>query len=145
MIYVVGDGRHNVKVGFTRSKAHLKARLAVLQTAHAHPLSIICAVPGWPVHERRLHELLAAHRLIGEWFDGSAELVENTIHLLKGYGVGFVLRHDAAQLTAFCPLGEGCPNWGALHTQFNPRQLQGFEALVAAQRRARPPAIDRAL
>lgn len=113
MIYALRDNVGNVKIGFTRTRKLLKARIAALQTAHASRLELLCAVNGWPVHEARLHKFLAPHRRGGEWFDGSAELVCVVVHLLEGYGPAFILEHTAEQLLAFCPIGRRFPNWSA--------------------------------
>lgn len=111
MIYAVSDSRRNVKIGYTRTKKLLAPRIAALQTAHATRLELVCAVNGWPVHEAKLHALLAPHRRRGEWFDGDAPLVENAVHLLEGYGPDFVLQHTAEQIEAFTPIGRRFPNW----------------------------------
>ena len=77
MIYAVSDTNRNVKIGYTRTKNLLTSRIAALQTAHTTHLELVCAVMDGPVHEARLHALLAPHRRRGEWFDGDAPLVEN--------------------------------------------------------------------
>lgn len=113
MLYVIRDAAGHVKIGFTRSKKLLKPRIAALQTAHASQLHLLYSLPGWPIHEAKIHTLLQVHRLKGEWFDGDAVLVENVILLLKGHGPDFLLSHTAEQLRAYEPIAPWGPNWGA--------------------------------
>ena len=74
MIYFIqstGDGL--VKIGMTRD---LAGRLRTLQTGHPHHLQIIGFMPGGRLEERHLHELLAEHRVRGEWFRPAREVLE---------------------------------------------------------------------
>lgn len=57
-----------VKIGFTRAE-RVEYRLTGLQTGCPYPLRVIARATGLPAQERRLHALLDAYRLTGEWFE----------------------------------------------------------------------------
>lgn len=59
-----------------------EARLRALQTSHPGRLLIIGRRPGGPREEARLHALLAAHRLTGEWFVDDAAVLEEAARCL---------------------------------------------------------------
>lgn len=55
-----------VKIGFTKGSA--ERRVAALQTSCPHQLELIKIRFGGSTEEKRLHDLLKAHRTSGEWF-----------------------------------------------------------------------------
>jgi hypothetical protein len=57
-----------IKVGFT---TNVKGRVRTLRTASPDRLRLLGVVPGDQGVERQVHRNLAAHRLAGEWFDGT--------------------------------------------------------------------------
>ena len=56
------------KIGFSTD---VDKRIQSLQTASAHHLMLSHCVQGTKADERRLHELLARERVVGEWFRGT--------------------------------------------------------------------------
>lgn len=68
------DPTYPVKIGF--STGDLTRRLANIQVGCPHKLAIIARVPAHHSLEPRLHEKLAASRLVGEWFDRSDEVAQ---------------------------------------------------------------------
>lgn len=63
-----------VKIGFT--KGNPIARLKALQTGSASTLVLMACHPGSLETERDLHNRFAAHRVHGEWFEASEEMLE---------------------------------------------------------------------
>lgn len=51
------------------------ARLANLQSGSAERLELVASTPGSWATERELHRRFRTHRLVGEWFATSADLV----------------------------------------------------------------------
>jgi len=72
-IYVIGAGRGPVKIGWT---TNLKSRLVKLQTGSPVKLRLLALAPGNRVDEARLHQLFAADRLTGEWFNRSSAVAK---------------------------------------------------------------------
>lgn len=70
--YFVQRGRGGpIKIGIS---SHIESRLRALATGSAEPLVLLGVIDG--DHERTMHEQLAEHRLEGEWFSPSPEVLE---------------------------------------------------------------------
>jgi len=54
-----------VKIGFTQD---LAARVKNLSVSHANGVAVLATMPGGKETESYLHDLLAEHRIGGEWF-----------------------------------------------------------------------------
>jgi hypothetical protein len=68
MIYFIKDTvTLAVTIGYSKDA---KKRLAHLQTATPHQLSLLGAIQGGLEHEAAYHERFATYRLQGEWFKG---------------------------------------------------------------------------
>jgi len=73
-IYFVQQGRDGpIKIGVASDVA---ARINQLQTGSAEPLRLLSVRPGSRVVERQLHERFTGHRIRGEWFSPSDELMD---------------------------------------------------------------------
>lgn len=70
--FIVCTDAPQCKIGFTTGD--IAKRLKALQTGSANELAIMCAHPGTPDTERRLHERFAESRIRGEWFDITDEI-----------------------------------------------------------------------
>lgn len=78
-IYYIRCSETNfIKIGYTRGNP--LARMASLQTGTPSKLGLMAVHPGSMEMERKIHEKLAAHRVRGEWFDDSDEVLD---HLVK--------------------------------------------------------------
>ena len=71
-----------VKIGFSKEPL---VRLTGLKTTLPGPVHTIVTVPGTPYDERRLHRLVAAHRINGEWF-GNSPAVMRAMAQAAAYG-----------------------------------------------------------
>ena len=94
IVYFIGpkDSGH-VKVGYT-STLKAEQRLAQLQTGSAESYVVLGTVDGGPIIERAIHELLAPHRVRGEWFEREAALA--VLSHLKNDGGGNIERFGMA-------------------------------------------------
>jgi hypothetical protein len=64
--YVIGiEGSPLVKIGYTSVRP--EERRGALQTGLPYELTLLWSVPG--DFESQLHDMFAAHRVRGEWFD----------------------------------------------------------------------------
>lgn len=81
IVYFLRAGKRGpVKVGTTLGSS-AKYRMAELQTGNAETLYLLGVVPGGVELEREIHARLADHRMRGEWFKPTAEVME----VLKEY------------------------------------------------------------
>lgn len=71
-VYFVRAGDGPIKIGWARNPAQ---RLRELQVAHPYRLAIVAMTRGGERLERRIHEELAEHRLSGEWFEASEDVL----------------------------------------------------------------------
>jgi len=62
-----------IKVGICSS---VPRRVAALQVANPIPLVLLAAIPGQTSHERHVHRMFAPHRVSGEWFAPTPELLD---------------------------------------------------------------------
>ncbi|ART68194.1 hypothetical protein BTO20_05995 [Mycobacterium dioxanotrophicus] len=72
-VYFISDEHGNVKIGYATS---VQARFADLQVANASELTIVLEMPGGPKLERELHRRFAEHRVRGEWFKLTTDILE---------------------------------------------------------------------
>ena len=80
-IYYIGcHETKRVKIGFTHGRPI--DRLAQLQTGSPTPLALMAVEGGDRDKERRLHEEFRNHRVHGEWFALSDELVSRMMLLV---------------------------------------------------------------
>lgn len=70
--FIQGESGGPIKIGMARN---VRARMASLQTAHHSRLHLLGQMPGGSALESQLHRQFAAHRLQGEWFAPTAELL----------------------------------------------------------------------
>jgi hypothetical protein len=71
-IYFIGGTIGAIKIGFTTT---LDVRLRRLRANSPIPLSILASKQGVAWDERAYHQLFAAHRLHGEWFDRHPDIL----------------------------------------------------------------------
>lgn len=75
-IYVVqmnGDGP--VKIGYSNDEGSARSRVSQLQTGNPYPLEMIWLSNGNQGIEAKVHRILSAHRMSGEWFHPSMEVM----------------------------------------------------------------------
>jgi hypothetical protein len=77
-----------VKIGFS---ANPEARLKTLQTGSPHPLELLGKWPGGESDEAAVHDALAPHRLEGEWFQDSPEVMHVVRRLIGGEALADVV------------------------------------------------------
>lgn len=63
--FLVDEQANAVKIGCS---ADVHRRVAQLQTGHPRPLVLLGSMPGSFDEEKRIHQLLKAQRIAGEWF-----------------------------------------------------------------------------
>ncbi len=79
-VYFIQDGdKGPIKIGFS---TNLEARMAQLQTSTHRKLKLLGKVEGTQRLEHDIHRHLAAHRLEGEWFTPSSEVLETINQIL---------------------------------------------------------------
>ena len=85
-LYVIGaEKKEPIKIGIAECPIR---RLADLQTAHFHELFILAEGQiGGAYDEQQVHELFGEHRLRGEWFSRSREIVDFIEMLSSNLGV----------------------------------------------------------
>lgn len=83
--FVAAPGR--IKIGFTRNP---EKRLIALRRADMEELTVVAIVDGYRSLEKKLHGLLQAHRLRGEWFVDCPEVREVINDAVAG-------RHDVGE------------------------------------------------
>jgi len=70
VVYFVRRGDGAIKIGLT---TNLTQRMDAFN--HVHPVTLLGTMPGHREVERSLHARFAAHRLHGEWFTASPDLL----------------------------------------------------------------------
>jgi hypothetical protein len=74
VVYFIGPKNTGpVKIGYTANRDAEKRRMQ-LQTGSAEEYLVLGMIDAGPVVERAIHELLALHRVRGEWFEREAAL-----------------------------------------------------------------------
>lgn len=71
-VYFIQSACGAVKIG---RAVNVERRLAALQTAHAHPLTLLRAIDGGPVEEWECQEVFREARIRGEWFEYREEMM----------------------------------------------------------------------
>lgn len=64
-VYFIGGETGPLKIGVSK---HPWGRLSAIQTGNPSPLQVMYLIPGGQRLERAIHEMLADHRVGGEWF-----------------------------------------------------------------------------
>lgn len=73
-IYFLQQGDDGpIKIGYTKD---LLARIKDLQVGSPYELKLILSFRGFPEKERELHAKFREHRMSGEWFTPSDEIME---------------------------------------------------------------------
>ena len=84
MVYFIQLGNLNfVKIGFSKDKS-ISMRLNSIQTHLPLDLNILLIIPGSLKDEKFYHSILSSHKIRGEWFnltDDLMSLVESKRHL----------------------------------------------------------------
>jgi hypothetical protein len=89
-VYFVRAGvRGPIKIGHAKDPI---SRLRGLQTASPYPLTLLGTVRGGEPIEKKLHEHLAADRLLGEWFQPT----EHVLALVNGLLLAEAMRLKGA-------------------------------------------------
>lgn len=70
MVYFIKAGEF-IKIGYTSSTT-IKGRLGSLQSGYPTPLTVLGVMDGLGPTEMAVHDLLAKHRVSGEWFSACA-------------------------------------------------------------------------
>jgi hypothetical protein len=72
-VYAIDNGRGCVKIGWAKNP---ERRLAEINVSDPDRLSLVGYASGSREHEAAIHQILAPHRVRGEWFriDGSVRL-----------------------------------------------------------------------
>lgn len=74
VVYFIRQGTDGpIKIGFT--SGGIDVRLAALQAGNPYTLRVLRTIPGGQIEEQELHERFKAHRLQGEWFESTPELL----------------------------------------------------------------------
>lgn len=95
-----------IKIG---SAVDVQKRLEQLQSGAAAPLFLLAAIPGGMTEEKALHRKLAKHRLRGEWFqptDDVLDLVQEAAQISPSQ-----FRSVAPKTDRRCPPDEACAHW----------------------------------
>lgn len=64
-VYLIAAVSGQIKIGIAQN---VESRLRGLQNAHGDPLTVLVTFDGGRELEQKLHKVLAAYRLKGEWF-----------------------------------------------------------------------------
>lgn len=80
-VYFIASASGPIKIGIVINPQN---RLRGLQTGHHEKLELLATCAGGADQERAYHELFAAHRLQGEWFERSPAILAEIERLQKG-------------------------------------------------------------
>lgn len=75
-VYFIGQPCGSIKVGFTNGDPRLRVRALKYEMGVELKLLAAFSVPQAQQVEQELHSRLAAHRITGEWYAGTAAQVE---------------------------------------------------------------------
>lgn len=122
--FIEAVGADAVKIGVSTS---VRERLGDLQGANCSPLRLLLLVAGDRTVEQRLHALMRAHRIQGEWFANGPPMRE----VLKS-----LARHDCRPLCAACRSGRvAMLSRQRLRCGSCARARKGYDLFKNAQRR----------
>jgi hypothetical protein len=79
IVYFVGGETGPVKIGWTQQP--IKARLKCVQNGSPVKLYVLATKPANRIQEKWYHRQFAAHRLHGEWFERTPELLAEIARL----------------------------------------------------------------
>lgn len=103
----------NIKIGIARD---VRARMSNLRVASASPINLIASVKGDQHVERKLHELLAMHRVNGEWFKDCEEVRAAIQHVIHSSDVPPLPSPQSRNSTKFAAVAKTLwPNKTAAH------------------------------
>jgi hypothetical protein len=77
VIYFAQEDSGHIKIGYTEGEP--EARIKSLQTGSPTPITLLLAIEGDRAAENGLHQRFSKHRLCGEWFKPSPEIVSYII------------------------------------------------------------------
>lgn len=86
-VYAISRADGPIKIGFTTQP---RRRRSGLDTASPAKLDLLFFVEGSRAHERHLHQVLAAHRIRGEWFSPHPVVLATLERVKRGDWMGFV-------------------------------------------------------
>lgn len=72
IVYFIGGADGPIKIGRTTS---ISRRIHLLQTGHPNPLGVLAALKGGAAEESVYHARFDQHRLHGEWFERTPEIL----------------------------------------------------------------------
>ena len=71
-VYFISAHTGPIKIGFS---VHPEKRLATMQTGAVEPYYLLATCPGSMETEKAYHRRFREHRVRGEWFSGSREIL----------------------------------------------------------------------
>lgn len=109
MIYFLqGKVGTPIKIGYTQTAATLASRVSSLQTGYPWRLRVLARCDGTKQDERRIHEVFAGYRLMGEWFDPAPRMGQFIAECVRA-GVRRALAAHRAAIQA-----DGSSQWDEL-------------------------------
>lgn len=98
LVYFIqaGESSGPIKIGIANDP---NRRIVLMQTCCPLELRLLLAVPGSERHEERLHQLLKAHRIRGEWFEPHADVLRVMAELTAGRSLADLLPSAAASVS----------------------------------------------
>ncbi len=133
-VYFVSQGeRGPIKIGFAKD---VDKRVRALQTASPVPLKVLAVVEGDSAIEKRFHRLLEAHRLMGEWFERSApvvDVVENVERVLAD--IHREIEEESSDEKKWASRGEAARDWAKILEFVGDSQAEQAEILGVHQPR----------
>lgn len=94
-----------VKIGFSKKPTE---RLSGLMIGNSGKVHLFVAVAGTKADERKLHRLLGAYRIRGEWFEAHQFVLRAVMWSIKTGKLG--VGHDGAELEQKLEYSEFCPS-----------------------------------
>ena len=81
--FIQGEAGGAIKIGFSFK---VEARLKSLQTGYPDTLKVLCILPGSEKDELFYHNKFAEHRLRGEWFSPTGEVLDRIEEIKRQEG-----------------------------------------------------------
>lgn len=110
LVYFIRSGEGPIKIG---SSDNPRKRMATLQSANWERLTLLGTCEGGYLRERELHALLGAHRLEGEWFAPTDQVLLTMSECLGRDSVEFGFDPVAAGIYRQAPKGLPVRGWTA--------------------------------
>lgn len=105
-VYFISAKSGPIKIGKSDDP---ESRIRSLQTGHYEPLLLIGCVRGGEPLEREFHRIFAAHRLNGEWFSPTSDVL-GTIRAVCGLCIGCGRHDDRHDRGCWIPLRVPSPD-----------------------------------